>query len=99
ARTSVDGARPITSRAPLHEVVPPGPAGLAPRHAELEAIEVELPLILAERDLLDAEIMTLDRTPTEVDVQRIRRACRRVLAARTALENKAAHLPSSGGAA
>ncbi|MFB6860483.1 DUF6284 family protein [Streptomyces virginiae] len=83
----------------LHDVVTPWSDGLEPSAAELEAIEVELPLILAERDLLDAEIMTLDRTPTEVDVQRIRRACRRVLAARAALENRAGHLPSSGGAA
>ncbi|WP_399433665.1 DUF6284 family protein [Streptomyces sp. WAC05950] len=44
-------------------------------------------------------MMTLDRMPTEVDEQRLRRARRRVLAARTALENRAAHLPSSGGAA
>ncbi|MFE4207368.1 DUF6284 family protein [Streptomyces goshikiensis] len=73
--------------------------GLEPSDAELAAIEVELPLILAERDFLDAEIVTLDRTPTEVDRQRLRRARRRVLAARTALENRAAHLPSSGDAA
>ncbi|MFG2341476.1 DUF6284 family protein [Streptomyces yangpuensis] len=89
----------MESIAALQNRVTPRSDGLEPSDAELEAIEVELPLILAERDLLDAEIMTLDRTPTEVDVQRIRRACRRVLAARAALENRAAHLPSSGGAA
>ncbi|WP_148668104.1 DUF6284 family protein [Streptomyces sp. WAC05950] len=89
----------MKSIAALHDVVTPWSDGLEPSDTELEAIEVELPLILAERDLLDAQIMTLDRTPTEVDVQRLRRACRRVLAARTALENRAAHLPSSGGAA
>ncbi|MFD5487983.1 DUF6284 family protein [Streptomyces virginiae] len=89
----------MKSIAALHDVVTPWSDGLEPSDAELEAIEVELPLILAERDLLDAQIMILDRTPTEVDEQRLRRACRRVLAARTALENRAAHLPSSGGAA
>ncbi|GGQ42087.1 hypothetical protein GCM10010215_77030 [Streptomyces virginiae] len=83
----------------LQNVVTPWSDGLEPTDAELEAIEIELPLILAERDLLDAQIMTLDRMPTEVDEQRLRRARRRVLAARTALENRAAHLPSSGGAA
>ncbi|MFG2417377.1 DUF6284 family protein [Streptomyces goshikiensis] len=83
----------------LQHLVTPWPDGLEPSDAELEAIEQELPLILAERDLLDAQIMTLDRTPNEVDEQRLRRACRRVLAARAALENRAADLPSSGDAA
>ncbi|WP_148667951.1 DUF6284 family protein [Streptomyces sp. WAC05950] len=85
--------------AALQNLVTPWSDDLEPSVAELEAIEIELPLILAERDLLDAQIMTLDRMPTEVDEQRLRRARRRVLAARTALENRAAHLPSSGGAA
>ncbi|MFD6873195.1 MULTISPECIES: DUF6284 family protein [unclassified Streptomyces] len=83
----------------LQSIVTPWSDGLEPTGAELTAIEIELPLILAERDLLDAQIVTLDRTPTEVDRQRLRRARRRVLAARTALENRAAHLPSSGDAA
>ncbi|MFD8887582.1 DUF6284 family protein [Streptomyces erythrochromogenes] len=85
--------------AALQNLVTPWSDGLEPSDAELEAIEIELPLILAERDLLDAQIMTLDRMPTEVDEQRLRRARRQVLAARTVLENRAAHLPSSGGAA
>lgn len=90
----------MKSIAALQSIVTPWPDGLEPSDAELNAIEQELPLILAERDLLDAEIVTLDRTPTEVDAQRLRRARRRVLAARTALENRAAAgLPSSGGAA
>ncbi|MFE0006424.1 DUF6284 family protein, partial [Streptomyces erythrochromogenes] len=90
------GGFPHTQTPRPHPGAPP--AERAP-HAELEAIEIELPLILAERDLLDAQIMTLDRMPTEVDEQRLRRARRQVLAARTVLENRAAHLPSSGGAA
>ncbi|MEU3060194.1 DUF6284 family protein [Streptomyces subrutilus] len=85
--------------AALQSIVTPWSDGLEPTDAELGAIEQEMPLILAERDLLDAQIMTLDRTPTEVDEQRLRRARRRMLAARTALENRAAHRPSSGGAA
>ncbi|MDX3537400.1 DUF6284 family protein [Streptomyces sp. MB09-01] len=89
----------MKSIAALQNVVTPWTDGLEPTDAELEAIEIELPLILAERDLLDAQIMTLDRTPAEVDEQRLRRACRQVLAAWIALENRVAHLPSSGGAA
>ncbi|MFH8436567.1 DUF6284 family protein [Streptomyces sp. NPDC018007] len=70
-----------------------------PSEAELAAIEVESPLILAEVTLLDTQIMTIDRTPTELDQQRIRRARRRVLAARRDLANRAATLTVSGGAA
>ncbi|MFF4040675.1 DUF6284 family protein [Streptomyces sp. NPDC001816] len=68
-----------------------------PTFAELNAIELESPLILAEVDLLDAQIMTLDRTPNEVDQQRIRRARNRVLAARCALANRTTN--ATGGAA
>ncbi|MFI5655339.1 DUF6284 family protein [Streptomyces anulatus] len=60
-----------------------------PSDAELDAIDREMPLILAGVDLLDAEIMTIDRTPTELDERRIRRARRRVLAARRDLANTA----------
>nr|WP_283936496.1 DUF6284 family protein [Streptomyces flaveus] len=37
-------------------------------------MEREMPLILADVDLLDAQIITLDRTPSELDERRIRRA-------------------------
>ncbi|MGW9305134.1 DUF6284 family protein [Streptomyces cyaneofuscatus] len=70
-----------------------------PSDAELDAIEVESPLILAEVALLDAQIMTIDRTPNELDQQRIRRARRRVLSARRDLANRAATVTVSGGAA
>ncbi|MFF7103671.1 DUF6284 family protein [Streptomyces nigra] len=71
---------------------------MEPTDAELDAIEQEMPVILADVDLLDAQIITLDRTPTELDHQRIRRARRRALAARVALLNHMARsLP--GGAA
>ncbi|MFE4663189.1 DUF6284 family protein [Streptomyces hydrogenans] len=69
-----------------------------PSNAELDAIEQELPLILAEVDLLDAHIMTLDHPATELDVRRIRRARNRVLAERRNLTNRAG-LAQSGGAA
>ncbi|WP_328872772.1 DUF6284 family protein [Streptomyces sp. NBC_00287] len=72
---------------------------MEPTDAELDAIEQEMPVILADVDLLDAQIVTLDRAPTEVDDRRIRRARRRALAARVALINRAAGTPLSGGAA
>ncbi|MFE6589972.1 DUF6284 family protein [Streptomyces sp. NPDC057781] len=72
---------------------------MEPTAAELNAIEQEMPVILADVDLLDAHIVTLDRTPTEVDDRRIRRARRRALAARVALVNRAAGTSVPGGAA
>lgn len=82
-----------------HTPVTPLPVDLEPTNAELEAIEWELPLILAERDLLDVEISVLDRTPSELDQQRIRRACRKMLAVRRALTNQALAVSMPGGAA
>jgi hypothetical protein len=72
---------------------------MEPTNAELDAIEQEMPAILADVDLLDAQIITLDRTPTELDARRIRRARRRALAARVALLNQAAGACLPGGAA
>ncbi|MYS57133.1 hypothetical protein GTW46_45020 [Streptomyces sp. SID6013] len=72
---------------------------MEPTDAELDAIEQEMPVILADVDLLDAHIVTLDRTPTEVDDRRIRRARRRALAARVALVNRTAGTSLPGGAA
>ncbi|MEU9973718.1 DUF6284 family protein [Streptomyces sp. NPDC051014] len=72
---------------------------MEPTDAELDAIEREMPVILADVDLLDAQIMTLDRTPTEVDDRRIRRARRRALAARVALLNRTPGTSLPGGAA
>ncbi|MGQ4463604.1 DUF6284 family protein [Streptomyces violaceoruber] len=72
---------------------------MEPTDAELDAIEQEMPVILADVDLLDAHIVTLDRTPTEVDDRRIRRARRRALAARVALVNRTAGASLPGGAA
>ncbi|WP_424567725.1 DUF6284 family protein [Streptomyces sp. CH-036] len=89
----------MKSIAALQAIVTATPFDGEPSNAELDAIETEMPLILADVDLLDAQIMTIDRTPTELDQQRIRRARRRVLAARRDLANRAATLTVSGGAA
>lgn len=72
---------------------------MEPTNAELDAIEQEMPVILADVELLDAHIVTLDRTPTELDNRRIRRARRRALAARVALLNSSAAASLPGGAA
>jgi hypothetical protein len=72
---------------------------IEPTDAELEAIEQEMPVILADVDLLDAQIITLDRVPTELDNRRIRRARRRALAARIALANRTTAATMPGGAA
>ncbi|MFD9880091.1 DUF6284 family protein [Streptomyces alboflavus] len=72
---------------------------IEPTGAELAAIEAEMPVILADVDLLDAQITTLDRTPSELDDRRIRRARRRALVARVALVNRAAGTSLPGGAA
>ncbi|MFI1391010.1 DUF6284 family protein [Streptomyces griseoaurantiacus] len=72
---------------------------IEPTNAELDAVEREMPVILADVDLLDAHIVTLDRTPTEVDERRIRRARRRALAARVALVNRTAEANLLGGTA
>ncbi|MFF5968479.1 DUF6284 family protein [Streptomyces collinus] len=72
---------------------------MEPTDAELDAIEQEMPVILADVDLLDAQIITLDRIPTELDNRRIRRARRRALAARIALANRTTAASLPGGAA
>ncbi|WP_336318804.1 DUF6284 family protein [Streptomyces lavendofoliae] len=72
---------------------------MEPTDGELDAIEREMPVILADVDLLDAHIVTLDRMPTELDDRRVRRARRRALAARAALVNRAAGTSLHGGAA
>ncbi|MFG2464055.1 DUF6284 family protein [Streptomyces canus] len=63
---------------------------IEPTNGELDAIEAEMPLILADVDLIDAQIITLDRLPNELDTRRIRRARNRVLSERRALANRTA---------
>jgi hypothetical protein len=72
---------------------------MEPTDAELDAIEQEMPVILADVDLLDAQIITLDRIPTELDNRRLRRARRRALAARVSLANRTTGAALPGGAA
>ncbi|WP_432034697.1 DUF6284 family protein [Streptomyces antibioticus] len=72
---------------------------IEPTAAELDVIELESPVVLAEVDLLDAQIKTLDRPVNEVDARRIRRARNRVLGARRDLANRTAGASAPGGAA
>ncbi|AYN40707.1 hypothetical protein D9753_19475 [Streptomyces dangxiongensis] len=72
---------------------------MEPTDAELDAIEEEMPAILAGIDLLDAQITHLDRTPNELDTRRIRRAQHRVLSVRRDLANYAAGTSLAGDAA
>ncbi|GLW45147.1 hypothetical protein Stsp02_08090 [Streptomyces sp. NBRC 14336] len=72
---------------------------MEPTDAELDAIEQEMPVILAGVELVDAQIIALDHMPNEVDARRIRRARRRVLAARRELANRSAGASLPGGAA
>ncbi|MET9648716.1 DUF6284 family protein [Streptomyces sp. NPDC006460] len=86
--------------AALQAVVTAVPFDGEPSDAELDAIETEMPLMLAEVDLLDAQIMTIDRPATELDTRRVRRARNRVLAARRDLRNRTTGSMSvPGGAA
>ncbi|MEU1511847.1 DUF6284 family protein [Streptomyces sp. NPDC005811] len=72
---------------------------IEPTDAELDAIEQESPLILAEVALLDAQIKALDHPANDVDTRRIRRARNGLLAARRDLTNRTAGAIVPGGAA
>ncbi|WP_406372807.1 DUF6284 family protein [Streptomyces sp. NBC_00647] len=63
---------------------------MEPTDAELAAIDLEMPLILADVDLIDAQITAMDHVPNEVDTRRVRRALARVLAERAKLTNRTA---------
>lgn len=88
----------MKSIAALQAVVTANPFAGEPSDAELDAIETEMPLILAEVDLLDAQIMTIDRPATELDERRIRRAHNRVLSERRDLTNRAVAMLTGGAA-
>ncbi|MFB8040897.1 DUF6284 family protein [Streptomyces hydrogenans] len=88
----------MKSIAALQAVVTATPFDGEPSDAELDAIEREMPLIVAELDLLDVEIWMLDRPATVLDERRIRRARNRVLDERRTLTNRAG-VAQSGGAA
>ncbi|MFJ4121525.1 DUF6284 family protein [[Kitasatospora] papulosa] len=84
--------------AALQVLVTAEPLDIEPTPAELDAIEQEMPLIRAEVELLDAQIMTIDRPANELDERRIRRAGRKVLAARRDLTNRVGTVQSGGAA-
>ncbi|MFE1926591.1 DUF6284 family protein [Streptomyces asoensis] len=63
---------------------------MEPTDSELDAIETEMPVILADIELIDAYITTLDHVPSELDARRLRRARRRALAARVELTRRSA---------
>ncbi|MER7675373.1 DUF6284 family protein [Streptomyces sp. NPDC096934] len=70
---------------------------MEPTAAELDAIEREMPLILADVDLIDAQIIAMDHTPNDVDTRRVRRALARVLTEYRVLANRTTD--AVGGAA
>ncbi|MEU2456456.1 DUF6284 family protein [Streptomyces sp. NPDC012473] len=82
----------------LQALVTAASLDIEPPPAELDAIDREMPLIRAEVELLDAQIMTIDRPANELDTRRVRRARNRVLAARRDLTNRAG-TEETGGAA
>ncbi|MEU1452814.1 DUF6284 family protein [Streptomyces avermitilis] len=61
---------------------------MEPTDVELDAIEAEMPLILADAEALDVQIALLERTPAELDQRRARRNQNRVLAERATLANR-----------
>ncbi|MFB8403832.1 DUF6284 family protein [Streptomyces sp. NPDC055912] len=88
----------MKSIAALQAVVTATPFDGEPTNGELDAIEREMPLILAEIDLLDVEIWMLDRPATVLDERRVRRARNRVLDERRTLTNRAGRVQSGGAA-
>ncbi|MFB7831674.1 DUF6284 family protein [Streptomyces sp. NPDC056056] len=88
----------MKSIAALQAVVTATPFDGEPTSRELDAIETEMPLILAEIDLLDVEIWMLDRPATALDERRVRRARNRVLDERRTLTNRAGRAQSGGAA-
>ncbi|MFE6825346.1 DUF6284 family protein [Streptomyces sp. NPDC057690] len=62
---------------------------MEPTDGELDAIEAEMPRILADVEALDVQIALLDQAPTELDERRARRDRRRVLSVRAVLANRA----------
>ncbi|WP_405912469.1 DUF6284 family protein [Streptomyces sp. NBC_00963] len=82
----------------LQAIVTAESLDIEPTAAELDAIELEMPVIRADVELLDAQIMTIDRPLSELDIRRIRRARNRAMAARLALTNRAGTTLAGGAA-
>ncbi|MCY0959574.1 DUF6284 family protein [Streptomyces sp. H27-H5] len=83
----------------LQSVVTPWSDGLEPSDSELNAIEAEMPIVLAEVELLDALIVLLDRPASAFDGRRIRRAHHRVMTARRDAANRSSGTQVAGDAA
>lgn len=83
----------------VQQVVTAFAPDIEPTNGELDAIEREMPVILADVDLLDAQITAMDRPVNELDARRIRRARNRALTARRELTNQGANESMPGGAA
>ncbi|MCX5372945.1 DUF6284 family protein [Streptomyces sp. NBC_00103] len=63
---------------------------MEPTDGELDAIEAEMPRILADVEALDVQIALLEQAPAELDRRRVRRNQNRVLAERATLANRVA---------
>ncbi|MEU9310045.1 DUF6284 family protein [Streptomyces sp. NPDC048256] len=61
---------------------------MEPTDSELDAIEAEMPRILADVEALDVQIALLEQAPAELDRRRVRRNQNRVLAERATLANR-----------
>ncbi|MFJ6726026.1 DUF6284 family protein [Streptomyces sp. NPDC091281] len=62
---------------------------MEPTDAELDAIEAEMPAILADVEALDDRLTLLEAKPSELDQRRVRRGQNRTLAERTTAANRA----------
>ncbi|KUN75642.1 DUF6284 family protein [Streptomyces griseoruber] len=62
---------------------------MEPTDAELDAIESEMPQILADIETLDDQLTLLDSAPRELDARRARRGRHRTLSERATLANRA----------
>ncbi|MFJ6373237.1 DUF6284 family protein [Streptomyces virginiae] len=82
----------------LQNLVTPWSEGLEPSDAELDVIEVEMPVICAEVELLDVRIALMDRVPNELDERRLRRAVHRLLDARRTVAATSTHAAMPGSA-
>ncbi|MFI1029831.1 DUF6284 family protein [Streptomyces sp. NPDC020951] len=63
---------------------------MEPTGAELDAIEAEMPRILADVEALDVQIALMERAPVALDRRRVRRGQNRVLTERATLANRVA---------
>ncbi|MEU1189810.1 DUF6284 family protein [Streptomyces sp. NPDC005859] len=61
---------------------------MEPTDGELDAIEAEMPRLLADVEALDVQIALLEQAPAELDRRRARRSQNRVLAERATLANR-----------